>query len=223
MIVKNFLKQKPILIGGTLGIIFTAVLYFWPSLKPPRVVTTSPELSQVNVLLDSPVVLNFAEPIKQSLQKKLVVDSSPVIVGTPSWSDDGKSLRLTPLTPLVKNTTYYLDLIFQNKVVYSFSFTTNPFDAEDLRIQAQNQATDDKIFSASWEKIITDYSWYPSLPVDTPAYYIFFDFDTKIFDIHLKNKPISSESQTQIESAALDSLKKIGVPDNLLEYNVIID
>ena len=223
MNIKTLFPPKSILLGGLLGLLFVAILFFLPSPNPPTIDSTSPKPAQLNVLLNSSLTVNFSTPINKRTQKKLALDTNPVVIGIPTWSDDGKTLTLTPTTPLIKNTTYYVDLIFNNVPLHSFSFITNPYDAADLKIQGQNQAIDDQIFGNAWNQNLEKYPWYPALPIDTPAYYIFFDFDTKIFDIHLKNKPISSESQTQIESAALDSLKKIGVPDNLLEYNVIID
>jgi len=202
------------------GLILTSILLFFLSrTTPPSVQSTSLTNDQVNVLLDTPINITFAAPTSSSDRRRLTFNFVPPIADSPTWDSSDTIVRLNSYSALTKNTRYTLDILYNNKSIYTLSFTTNPYDNVDLREQASKQTQDDLLFATKEKELITKYPWYPKLPIITPNYYIFYSFIDKEFKIHLT----SETDQRQLELDGVGAIKKLGIPAQDIKYSTVVD
>ncbi|EKD53440.1 MAG: hypothetical protein ACD_61C00042G0003 [uncultured bacterium] len=84
-----------------------------------------------------------------------------------------------------------------------------------------DQAKNEIIFNAAWDKLQRDYPWYKYLPIVQKDYVIVYDFDKKSFRIRITNKNASESLKTNIINEAINSLVKIGVDMTKFTYYII--
>jgi len=216
-VVKIIYKYRLLFIAGL--ILASILLFFLSRTTPPSVQSTSLTNDQVNVLLDTPINVTFTTPTTSSERRRLTYNFIPPIADSPTWDSSNTIVRLNSHSTLTKNTHYTLDILYNDKSIYTLSFTTNPYDNVDLREQASKQTQDDLLFATKEKELIIKYPWYPKLPIITPNYYIFYSFIDKEFKIHLT----SETDQRQLELDGVGAIKKLGIPAQDIKYSTVVD
>ncbi|HPM76855.1 MAG TPA: Ig-like domain-containing protein [bacterium] len=80
--------------------------------EPPTVVDISPEMSEDEIPLGSPVVITFSEAMDKTAVEGAfqMADSSTVITGTFSWKADDTIMTFQPTDPMAEYRTYSVSL-----------------------------------------------------------------------------------------------------------------
>jgi len=215
---KNFLT-RPLTLGIIVGIIFLLVVYLFSLFAPiPPIPSFSPLTGTNFVPLNTPITLTFSTPLSTNTRNKLVISTTPPISDTPRWNSSGDTVVLNPSTQLTKNTPYTITLTFRGKVLTTSTFTTDPFDAKDLLLQATQQIADDQVFATQAEKNLTRYPWLKYIPIITPEYNIFFNSPSSTFWI-----TFTAPRTPSLEEEAVTSLKDIGVKEADLKLKFFQD
>ena len=208
--------RKILIIVGS--IIFAVLLYFASITPTPVISALTPASGAKYVAHNTPIIITFDGPLDSSRRRKLTLTTNPTISDQLDWDDNYTTLILRPPFPLTKNTTYSVVLTFGKQELTNFSFTTDPYDADDLARQAALQSEDDKLFGQQLETALAAKPWLKSLPIITPDYYIFYDSDAQRFNIHF-----TSPQSPELLDQALTSLEAIKVKPADRKYKTFQD
>lgn len=210
---------RPLFLVLAISTLLLVIIYLFSLFAPtPPIPSFSPLTGASFVPLNTPITLTFSTPLSNSARNKLIISTTPPISDAPRWNSSGDTVVLNPSTQLTKNTLYTITLTFRNKDLTSASFTTDPFDARDLQLQAVQQIADDKVFSAQVEKNLTRYPWLKYIPIITPSYNIFFNSPSSTFWI-----TFTAPRTPELEAEAVAALKNIGVKEADLKYKTFQD
>jgi Bacterial Ig-like domain len=211
------IKVKHILVGVFLVLLVVSVFFLRAQSQPPVVTKTSPADQSKDVAVDSVIEIDFNKQLNNKEKSNLIVKISPNTETDNSWNS--KTYRLKPKANLFIDTTYTVDVLYNNTLIKSFSFLTA------LTIPGQtNQVITPNDYKTGQviKNFVTDNPWYTSLPIDNSSYTIVYDFDKSQFRIRIK-VPITSDSQKQdLINQALSDLKNIGVTQTPIPYYVLI-
>jgi len=182
----------------------------------PSIINSSIKDGQTNILLDTSLDLTFSVPLSSKERRRLTFVFTPQLPSSPIWDKTSTIVRLITPSLFTKNTHYSIKVLYQNKPIYTISFTTNPYDKADLIEQGKKQALDDLIFGQKVSESLKKRPWLSSLPIRTPSYYIYFDTPSQKFLFYFV-----APQTPALEQQAVDALKKIGVPTQDLKYTVV--
>lgn len=185
-----------------------------------KVVKILPENNAKYVLDDTKVEIVFDKRLFEEEKNKLNITFDPKTEFTTQWQNNIK-LTITPTNLLVAGTTYTITLNFENRLFYSFKFTTNEYSSASLQKQTSKQAADDLLFGQALTKIHENYPWYKNLPIDKKDYTATYNFDRGEFRIRIKVENPSDEKKQEIINSALKDLRNIGVKESDLKYYTI--
>ena len=80
------------------------------------------------------------------------------------------------------------------------------------------QSANDFLFNQAWDKTLSQYPWYPKLPLENLQYTVVYDFEKSSFRIHVKIKSPSEDQKNQIIQIALSAMKDIGIDMSQYSY-----
>lgn len=83
-------------------------------------------------------------------------------------------------------------------------------------------ASDSYDYNQAFDKLISDYPWYPSLPLETSNYRVIFDFEKNQFRIRIFNSNVSAAEKQDILSQALKQMESIGVDNTKFKYYILL-
>lgn len=221
-------KTTTILIAGAILIVVVAliaglILRSVPEEALPAVAATIPQNGQEGVLGIIPLEISFQEDLNAADQANIDVNVSPDVDKTISWTT-ANNLRVTLNQDLEQASVYIVSILYKNREIHSFSFTSVDKTQEQVEEEARQQAADDFLVAEAEKEFYETYPWYTSIPIETDDYVIVYNFEKESFRVRLTlgENPLGA----QIEAAktrALVSLEAIGVNLNVYDYYVLID
>lgn len=198
--------KKKIYIG--IGIILTLLLLvtlLFSSKKktdivPFAVISTTPKSNEHFVANKQEVVVTLNRNININEGDKLKIQFDPDLkVGT-TYQEN--KIRSIPENIFEYGIKYKVSVIFEDKEIYNFEFTANPFTPEQLKEEGELQTKGDIAYNEAVKKIINEYPWYTKLPIETSEYRIVYDWDKEMFRIRiLKSSANIEEALLKLEEA----------------------
>jgi len=89
-------------------------------------------------------------------------------------------------------------------------------------LDSQNTpASDSYNYNQEFDKLITKYPWYPSLPLETSDYRVIFDFEKNQFRIRILNPNLAGTTKQDIVEAALMNMEKIGIDNTKFKHYIV--
>lgn len=105
---------------------------------------------------------------------------------------------------------YFVKVIYQNKEIYAFSFSVNPFTPEQLEREGRLQAEGDMDYNNAVKKLIEKYPWYTNLPIETEDYRIVYDWELNKFRIRILKSNLDKNNKDLLINEAVLKLEKAG-------------
>lgn len=111
---------------------------------PPTIASTSPAAGATGVPLDAPCVITFSEPMKADTVTVAITPT--VVLGAPTFDEEGTGLTVAPAAALLPNTLYTVTLDGQDVAgnalagLKTFSFTTQVVDVTAPTIASSTPA-----------------------------------------------------------------------------------
>jgi len=202
--------------NNTLGIILTItaailVLFvsFYFSPKPPTITSTQPQKNQQYIIDTSDIIINFDRIISKEDRRLLNISITPAVKGETVFV---KNTLIFKPNLLSKNQQYQIKVMYKKDIIYDFSFKTNLYSTEEIKLQGQQQIEDDYLFNKKFEQAVKEYPWYPQLPIKTSEYTIYYDFDLELFRIRILTPSLEAQDLEAVTEKALKELIEIGVP-----------
>lgn len=177
---------------------------------PLSVVTTSPYASQTDSSIVQPITITFSRPLLNREKASVRATLTPSVGKfEQTWSEDQKTLFLIPSIALQQQSRYSLVLkgAFPE---YSFNFTTTSFanlTPQDILLL---QSYSDKEVADKTKAIDDAYPWIDKLPLQTEAYFVYFDVEKKSFIAKLYTDQTNSEES--LREDVIVALESNGVP-----------
>ncbi len=208
-------------------LILIAVAIFVLTAKNPPINVTSviPQSKASNQSLFTAISVTFSRPVTSSEKTKIYITSTPMISGQTIWSQDNKTLSLTPSSPMSPSTVYGLIVNFGNTSL-DWSFQTvdrNSISAED---QAKIQGEMDVKAAGQLKSFYDQNPWYKNIPIVSSDFFVGYDGQKKEFFAYLYPSRSSSvaidEQVASLKSLVISALTNIGAkPDlNKIEWNI---
>lgn len=216
--IKNKTLKKILLILLFLSLILILTLSFLPSLQPPQIIQTLPANQQKNVLNTQNITLQFNRSLSQKDLERLSLKTNPPTNFTQTLLENQNTLLLEPTNNLQENSTYQINIFYQDKEIYSFSFQTNLYTQQQLQEQSQKQSLDDLEFGKTYQQFLDQYPWYTQIPVQKEDYIITYNFNKQSFRISPTFQPENKQQEQKIIDQALQDLKTIGVKMEPIPY-----
>jgi hypothetical protein len=187
----------------------------------PEVVSTNPPRGAIGVSDTGPIAITFNQKLAENNRGKITVTATPPHDLLATWDETGFMLSLKPQAPLKSDTLYSLVLTFDTQLLYDFSFTTQKFSAQELKLQMEEQSQGDRVFAEAEKQLLQTHPWFAKLPLETPEYRIVYDYTRKSFRIRILKPNPSPEEKAQIMENALNQLKSIEVDPDKETYYVL--
>ena len=73
-------------------------------------------------------------------------------------------------------------------------------------------------YNQKFDKLITDYPWYPSLPLETSEYRVIFDFEKNQFRIRVLDSNLTGSTKQLVIDNALSDMEKIGIDNSKFKH-----
>lgn len=197
-------------------VIFGLLVYMFT--RPPsiKVVSTSPKDNTKNVLAIEHILVTFNRNPSPDETKNITIETDPKTEFDLKWQRD--TLEATAKDSLRESANYSVKIMLKSKSLYNFTFTTASTPHAQLIESGNKQVSDDYQFSQALQNFLKVYPWYKYLPIETGDYRIVYDFQNNQFRIRILKKGVSDAEQKSIVNNALESLKKIGVPEPISYY-----
>lgn len=204
------MKKKILIIISVIIIILTILMSLIPRKQIP---TAKTQLNYPIATIDQTnLTTTFSQLLNKSQQNQVKIKTNPEFKTQANWTSDQK-LQITPQEKLQPNTNYTVAILYKNKSLDSFNFTTSSYSIQELQQKMQLQTQEDLKSGQVINKLHQQYPWYSKLPIETNEYRIIYDFDKNSFRIRL----LTQSSET-IKQAALNQLKTLGVDLDQFTY-----
>ena len=195
--------------------LFCLVSLIIPS-KKIQVNSVSPAPNSLSLSLINPITITFNKELTPQEKEKLNIEITPFLEISQQWVND-KILNLTPKFVFEEETTYKTSILFNQKTIYSWSFTTSKLDQVAPEEAAKIQGYFDPAGEAM-RKAYEERPWLASLPIQTRNYSIYYLDSQKAIRVLMKidvASPLSREEQiAKIKKEVPKKLKEIGVDIN---------
>ncbi len=195
--------------------LFCLVSLIIPS-KKIQINSVSPAPNSLSLSLINPITIIFNKELSPQEKEKLNIEIAPFLEVSQQWIND-KTLNLTPRFVFEEETTYKISILFNQKSIYGWSFTTPKLD----RVAPEEIAKIQGYFDPAGEAMRKAYEerpWLASLPIQTKNYSIDYLDSKKAIRVLMKidvASPLSREEQiTKIKKEVPEKLKEIGVDIN---------
>lgn len=184
----------------------------------PNVISTVPKNSAVFVDEKAEVVitLNRNIAVNEGALFKIKIDPEEKVETV--YLEN--KIRISPETSFKVNTTYKIEVLYKEKTIYLLTFETTPFTPEQISQEGQKQTSADLAYNEAYKEFLVKYPWYPRLPIETKEYRIVYDFEKESFRIRLLVPTKTPEEKKSLIQKALENLKKIGVEEPVVYYEV---
>jgi hypothetical protein len=176
------------------------------SIQEIEIVDYSPKDKSRTSSIFTPISVTFSTNIPSSSHQLFSVQLTPRTAGTTSWVNNN-TLRFTPNTPLLSNTTYQVNVLYGNKE-YAWSFSTPKPEDVPLEDKNKSQIEADRRYSELQENTLEKYPWLSQLPLQTAQYFVYFDTNKKQFIA--KIYPSEQQTSQEIQSLIVSELQRIG-------------
>lgn len=207
------------IIFGILILFVFFVLFFLLRSNPSSnivVINTSPLDGDQNVQEDKQIGIDFNKDIKENEKQKVLVRFDPGIEFDSTWLSN--TYKIIPKNVLNNNQKYLVTVMYNNKIIQTFSFTTQVFNQQDIIKYGRLQSQNDRAYGQAVEKLVSQYPFYSKLPIITSNYSINYDFQLNKFQINFIDQKLTTDEQNKFIPEILDSIKKLGVSDPVQYY-----
>lgn len=179
------------------------------------IITTPDQTENISVL--TAISATFPRSFKEQEKSSVLISLSPAVPGTITWSDNNTTISFSHEQALITDTQYTITLTYFTKHL-TWSFKTisqdNLSQAEKDQIQLQADAN----FGQWQNSLYQNYPWYDLLPIQSNAYFVYFDINTKRFIATLYTSP--SDSQIgELKKDILTQFQTLGIPSN--KYTIV--
>lgn len=213
----KLINKRLLVFTGVLVLLFVIVVVIVKNrVSIPVVINTIPTNNEEETLETAQISINFNTDIKDQTKNEISVSFEPQLDFDSTWLVN--TYKVVPKNPLKNNTKYTASVLYQNKEIYTFSFTTQFFSQEAIRKYGYQQATDDLLYGQALTQIVKDHPWYPNLPIKTENYVVYYDFGQEKFAITFLNINITSEQKKTLIQDAQERIIKIGGKEPVQYY-----
>ena len=213
----TILTYKKIYIAVAIVVlIFVIVSLFSNKTNPPSIQGTDPVDGETDVIETKQISINFNPDISDSVKNKISVSIKPDTSFDSTWLSN--TFKIVPKAPLANNQKYELTVKYSSKDIYNFSFETSIFSKADKIKYGSLQSQMDYTTGQVVKKVVDQYPWYPSLPIKTKNYVIYYDFQQQKFAITFLVTGLTNDQQNTFIAEALQYLRSIGVKDPIQYY-----
>lgn len=207
------MKKKIIILIGIM--LIGAFIYLFLNSKktpvelPVTVISTIPKNNAIFVNEKSEITITLNRTLTNIEGEKLKVELEPAVKTQIVYQNN--KIRISPETDFGINIEYKISIKYDEKLIYTLNFKTNPFTKEQIQEEGSKQAEGDEAFNKSYDQFLKDYPWYRQIPIEKKDYTIIYDFELVSFRI-IMNRSIKDElDRTSIKNSATSYLTKIGV------------
>lgn len=138
-------------------------------------------------------------------------------------STNSNNISIKPVSHWVPQTQYSINLVLDNKIIYSFKF-------ESRNIDSLSEAESDFLLVKSYENdsselnnLYNEKPWLKSLPIINSAYIIIYDYSNEKIRIRLLNTDLLDSTEIKaVQAKAEEELESIDLPENT-KFDVIYD
>ena len=186
-------------------------------IKNLSVSENSPTTDTASVSIIDKPSLTFSRDLSQIEQEQIKITASPPVDGTIIWKDS-KTVVFNPTTSFKDNQTYTITASSLNQV-YSWNFTTgSEDDLSESQVRALQARLD--IQTANERKaLLQQYPWYPSLPLSSNDYFVYFDDKAKIFYADLYVNKNDTSKINDLKKQINQELTSLGVDTSLYRFS----
>lgn len=201
-------KPKSIIIMVLFIISCLSIYYIYSTtvIAGYSVLSTLPPNGATISNFETPIVFTFQKVVPKNIQNTIVVTTLPKFLVDVSWKNN-QELYILPIKQLDPSTFYHISLYLNNKLFYSYSFSTPVKITDDYIKSIMQQAGEDLYFGSQTRKIITTQPFLSKLPISTPSYTIVYDYEKKLIRIRLA----LNVQKTEVEEEINTKLTNIGV------------
>ncbi len=207
------MKKKILILAGTILAFFFIYLLLnnkkTPTELPIAVISTIPKNNAFFVNEKSEVVLTLNRTIINTEGEKIKIEVEPDVKTKIVYLTN--KIRISPETEFGINIEYKISVKYNENLIYTLNFKTNPFSKEQTKEEGGKQSIGDAAFNESYDKFLKDFPWYRKIPIERKDYTIVYDFELLSFRIIMNRKIDDELDKTGIKNAAINDLLKIGV------------
>ena len=182
---------------------------------PLSIISSIPKNGSKYVYEKTEVIIELNREIKVDDGNKIRIDITPDIKTNTVYL--GNKIRIKPEDQFQYGSEYNFKVFYEDNNIYTLIFSINPVTPEQLIEDSKKQMEGDIAYNEAIKRLIEDYPWYTSLPIETKDYRIVYDYEKEMFRIRL----LKEFDQKEIDNFTKESilrLKEVGAEDPVKYY-----
>lgn len=212
--------QAALAVVFVLGIIGIFLQLLFPD-RPPVVTDITPAI-EFGVPENSSFTISFGTVLSQDTKNKLSFKVTPPIGAKTYWLENNYQYYFQLTELMENNSEHTIQVFYKNSEIFSHTFVTSEFSAEEQREHIREQSEADYEFGQAVDRLRTDLPWYDDIPIDNEQFTVMYDYDREEFRIRLKvPESTDAEIRQNLENKALSAMEAIDIDPAEWGYYVL--
>ncbi len=183
--------------------------------SPPTVSSTSPTDNTNGIISSTNIKIEFKNNLSQEKRQLISYNLSPTTPANISWNES--ELIINPLEILKFDSEYKVEILFQNKPIYNFTFKTKSEDDLTDEDSAQLVNKGDRLYNEALAEDSRQNPWKKYFPIITNEYTIIY---APSEDAYIVDVLSETDEQTilSIKIKAQEKIRNLNVPTKKIIY-----